>query len=471
MSLENRRSASVAMLAAPFAIVLVSSMAAAWQAATPQIPRTFVGPRTTVLTPESVSRLLREPEEATRGAWRPEVNTERARGDVAALYARMAPAVVAIRTLAGHGTGFLVDAQGTVITNHHVAAAAAMHDPVRRASYVMAHLGTLQADGTMSVQREARRAYIHKLDAGMDLAVLKLSGLPPGTKLPFLTLADAAPKPGAPAVALGHPAAGLLWTIRTGEVTSIGRLPADLANVVMFRLSAAAARRDQIVAELERLPSRRIVQTSIGINPGDSGGPVTDPQGRVIAVTFAVPRNPALAKFSYHVHLDELKTFLKAVPPNPILVTPDPWDMGSDVAIVDLNGDNRPDLLVAGEEDNVDTLLVDVDNDTPVALLRDADALVSKKRWEFEAAVKPEGDGATGFYDSDNDGTIDLILSASGNTATNTRFTRTPAGQWQIDVGKPFDPISGAHFRTPAMGKRFEALVTEFIRRAEGARR
>ena len=470
MSLETRRGVRFPMLAAPLFVIFVSSSAAR-QPALQELPRTFPGPRTTVLTPESISRMLREPEESSRGAWRPEVNTERARGDAAALYPRMAPAVVAIRTLAGHGTGFLIDDQGTIITNHHVAAVAAMHDPVRRASYVMAHLGTLQPDGIMSLQREARRAYIHKLDAAMDLAVLKLSGLPAGTKLPFLTLAPAPPKPGSPAVALGHPAAGLLWTIRTGEVTSIGRLPADLANVVMFRLSAAAARRDQIVAELERLPSRRIVQTSIGINPGDSGGPVTDPQGRVIAVTFAVPRDPSLAKFSYHVHLDELKAFLKGVPATPMLVTPDPWDMGPEVAVIDVNGDTRPDMLLAGEDENVDTVLVDVDNDTPVALLRDADALVAKRRWEFEAAVKPERDGATAFYDTDNDGTVDLIISGGENIATNARFTRTPAGQWQVEVGKPMHPIAGAHFRNAAIGKRFEALMAEFIRRAEGARR
>lgn len=452
-------------LAVAAAIFMSAILAGASQdtSAGPVMPRKFGGQPSVVLTPESVRRLLTDRAEQP---WRPEVNTERPRGDVSDLYQRVAPAVVVVRTDSGHGTGFLIDAQGTIVTNHHVIADGLRHDPVRRASYAMVHLGTLGADGTMSLQREPRRAFVYKHDSAPDLAVLRLENVAAATRLPFLTLAPAAPKPGAPAVAVGHPAAGLLWTVRTGEIASIGRMPTDLVNVVMTRLAAAGVKRDQIAADLERMPSRRILLTSIGINPGDSGGPVVDPQGRVVAVTFAVPRNPAFAKFSYHVHLDELQAFLKAVPSHPLLVVPDPWSLGPNVALDDLDGDRRPDVLIAGE-DEPEAMLLDLDNDTPPAIFRDLDALVGDRKWDFEAAIQMVGDRTIAFYDSDNDGTVDLVISAAPEAAGNARFSRTPAGQWQVEVGKPARPVSGTYFKLPAMARRFDVLMSEISRRAQ----
>lgn len=440
-------------------VVSVTIVARQGNADRPVFPKSFGGEKTVVITPHSVARLLIDP---TEQPWKPQVNTERQRGDVAKLYARVAPAVVVIRTDSGHGTGFLIDATGTIVTNHHVIADGLRHDPVRRASYAMVHVGTVSPDGTMAVQREARRAYVHKFDVTVDLAVLRVDHV--GAALPFLPLSDAAPKPGAAVVAIGHPAAGLLWTVRTGEVSAAGRMPSDLVDVMMMRLAAAAARRDRIAAELERLPSRRIVLTSMSINPGDSGGPITDLQGRVVAVTFAVPRNPSLAKFGYHVHLDELKAFVKSVPASPTLMVPDAWAIGPEVELGDVDGDRRPDVLAAGEDGEVSALLLDVDNDTPAAAFRDVGALVSARTWELEAAIHRVADGAIGFYDSDNNGTIDVILSAGDDAAANVRFTRAAGGQWQIEVGKPLRAISAAHFKVPAIGRRFEQLMAQIAR-------
>jgi hypothetical protein len=230
----------------------------------------------------------------------------------------------------------------------------------------MVHLGTLSRDGSMTLQPGALRAYVYAIDAARDLALLRVERAPGAAPLPFLALAEAGARPGVPIVVVGHPAAGMLWTVRTGEVASVGRMPADMVNTVMTRLSAADSRRDDIASALARLTSRRIILTSAGINPGDSGGPVLDAAGRVVAVTFAVPASPSLAKFSYHMHLDELKVFLQDVPSAPRLVPPDPWALGPQVALDDLDGDRRPDVLVAGDEEP-DTFLFDLDNDTPLA--------------------------------------------------------------------------------------------------------
>jgi serine protease Do len=439
----------------------LSAHVIAQDAIEPILPGAFGKNVRLVLTPESIWRLIVDPSEQ---AWRPQVNTERTRGGAAALYPKVAPAVVVVRTDSGHGTGFLIDTAGTVVTNHHVVEDGLRHDPVRRASYAMVHLGALGKDGVMTLQPQPRRAWVHKYDSHADLAVLRLDSAA-APALPYLTLAAQAPRPGVAVTVVGHPAAGMLWTIRTGEVASVGRMPADMVNVVITRLAASDARRDDVAAALARLPSRRILLTSAGINPGDSGGPVVDDMGRVIAVTFAVPASASLAKFAYHVHLDELKAFLQHVPSSPQLVPPEAWTLGPRVEVDDLDADKRPDVLVAGD-DEPESFLFDLDNDTPAVDLRDVDSLVAEKKWNFEVGIRRSGDQMTAFYDSDNDGTIDLILSAEEDVSRHARFTRDAAGKWQVEIGKPVRPISAAHFKAPRLGPRLEALLAALRNRA-----
>jgi S1-C subfamily serine protease len=445
--------------------IATATAAAVAQGERVALPRSFGSGVRTVITPESVWRLIVDPSEQP---WRPDVNREHSRGYAAALYPKVAPAVVVVRTDSGHGTGFLIDDRGTLVTNHHVVEEGLRHDAARRASYAMVHLGTLSRDGSMTLQPGALRAYVYAIDAARDLALLRVERAPGAAPLPFLALAEAGARPGVPIVVVGHPAAGMLWTVRTGEVASVGRMPADMVNTVMTRLSAADSRRDDIASALARLTSRRIILTSAGINPGDSGGPVLDAAGRVVAVTFAVPASPSLAKFSYHMHLDELKVFLQDVPSAPRLVPPDPWALGPQVALDDLDGDRRPDVLVAGDEEP-DTFLFDLDNDTPLASVRDLDDLVSRRTWEFEAGLRSAGDRMTAFYDSNGDGTIDLVLTAGADPAHHARFTRDAAGRWQVQTGAPLKPIGGANLRSPALAARFDALVSALVQRARQA--
>ena len=52
--------------------------------------------------------------------WNPRVNHDRERGVAAAVYPIVAPATVVVRCGHGHGTGFVVDPKGWILTNHHV---------------------------------------------------------------------------------------------------------------------------------------------------------------------------------------------------------------------------------------------------------------------------------------------------------------------------------------------------------------
>ncbi|HEU4689060.1 MAG TPA: trypsin-like peptidase domain-containing protein [Vicinamibacterales bacterium] len=414
------------------------------------------GPQARIIwTETSATELARALERRT---WTPAVNPERPRGGVD-LYARVAPAVVVVRTDRGHGTGFIVSPTGHVLTNHHVVSGMMTHDAARGASYANVHLGTLGADGMIALRKEPIRAWLLKLEAATDLALLKLD-LPAGSApLPALKLAAAGPRPGMAASAIGHPADGMLWTLRSGEVASMGRMPADMVDLVMLQLSAAAPQREQMAEALSRAVSRKIILTSIGVNHGDSGGPIVDANGDLIAVTFAMPASHG--KFSYHVHLDEVRQFRANTPAAPILDLPEAWQLGPNVDVQDLDGDRKPDVLVAGSR-APEQFLFDLDNDTPAAALSDPGALVRSRKWDFEFALRIAQDEpmTTAFYDTDGDGAIDVIFTADKeDQANNWKFTRAANGQWQIERNVKLAFFSPSLIRDQRLAQRLASML------------
>jgi S1-C subfamily serine protease len=99
-------------------------------------------------------------------------------------------------------------------------------------------------------------------DALSDLAVLRARGATP----PALTLGDAARlRVGQLVVALGNPL-GLAGSVTAGIVSALGRsLPTRAGRVV-----------------------DEVIQTDAALNPGNSGGALTDSHGRVVGVNTAV---------------------------------------------------------------------------------------------------------------------------------------------------------------------------------------
>lgn len=426
------------------------------------MPPSFMKPSAVVTSPAAIFGVLRLP-----SGGQTDSTTPKWRGGVE-IFQSVAPAVVVVRTETGHGSGFIVDANGTVVTNHHVVASGLKHDPDKSASYAMIHLGRLGADGTMSLEPQQVRAYVYKVDPTRDLAVLRISARPAGAPpLAHLTLSEAAPRPGLDCAIIGHPSSGMLWTMRPGQVAAVGQLPADLVNIIMLRLAASTTDRDQLLEQLRTVPSRRIILTSANANPGDSGGPVVDTRGRVIGVTFGGPGRAEESKFTYHVHLDELKGMLADVPREPTFLLPDPWALGPRVEVQDLDGDGRADVLIAGSDDP-ESLLFDLDNDTPAALAMTPNLpqLVAGKKWDFEMGLAL-GDGqTTAFYDTDNDGQVDLILTGAASAGiVDGRFVRAPDGRWRYQSGLKLPLLSGSYMKDRALAARAERLIQANSRR------
>ena len=141
----------------------------------------------------------------------------------------------------GMGSGFIVDEDGYVVTNHHV---------IDRAEKIQVILN----DG------ERYDAELVGSDAKTDLAVLKIDAAEP---LPFARFGDSdSTRIGDWVVAIGNPF-GLGGTATTGIVSARGR-------------------------DIQSGPFDDFLQIDAPINQGNSGGPLFDLSGRVIGVNTAI---------------------------------------------------------------------------------------------------------------------------------------------------------------------------------------
>ena len=163
--------------------------------------------------------------------------------DLASLVARAAPSVVGLGHRRGQGSGMVLAADGYVLTNSHVARAAGS-------------LGVRLADG-VTLTGELVGADDHT-----DLAVVKVPARLPEP----LVLAEAQPlSVGQLVVAIGNPL-GFERSVSLGVVSALFRsLPTNAGGLL-----------------------EGLIQTDAAVNPGNSGGPLVDAEGRVVGITTAM---------------------------------------------------------------------------------------------------------------------------------------------------------------------------------------
>jgi len=164
------------------------------------------------------------------------------------------PAEVPMR---GQGSGFIVGADGIVLTNAHV---------VRDASEVTVKL----------TDRREFRAKVLGADPATDIAVLRIDA----KGLPVVTLGDSArARVGDWVLAIGSPF-GFENSVSAGIVSAKGRaLPGD--NYVPF------------------------IQTDVAVNPGNSGGPLFNLSGEVIGINSQIySRSGGYQGLSFAIPID-----------------------------------------------------------------------------------------------------------------------------------------------------------------------
>lgn len=151
----------------------------------------------------------------------------------------------------GAGTGFIVSADGLILTNKHVVSS-------EDAEYTVI---LNDADHTKYT------ATVLDRDPTTDLAVLKIEA----DDLPYLELADSDQnKVGQTVIAIGFALGQFDNTVTKGVVSGMGR-------------SITAGGGATGVENLEG-----VIQTDAAINPGNSGGPLLNLDGQVVGVNVAV---------------------------------------------------------------------------------------------------------------------------------------------------------------------------------------
>lgn len=152
------------------------------------------------------------------------------------IYSKASPAVVTVRSNRGHGSGFLVSANGYIITNAHV-----VQDTVAVVTVMMADGKTEMPADVVGFARN-----------GLDLAILKINRK---GKLPTLSL-------------------GSQKSVQVGNnVYAIGT-PLEEENQSTFTSGIVSGLRDK----------GQTIQHSAAINSGNSGGPLLNERGEVIGV-------------------------------------------------------------------------------------------------------------------------------------------------------------------------------------------
>lgn len=394
-----------------------------------------------------------------------------ARGFSEEVYPRVAPAVVVVQNYYCHGTGFFIREDGWLLTNNHVVEDCD-YDAELGGQVATINVGVLDQDGWMKVVAHPVRALVYKTDVRQDLALLKLLELPPGVeKVPVVPFARSVPRPGSGVVAIGHPAAGTLWTLRSGEIAGAGVFPEDQMDRILFLLGVAASERSYFEEALRQDPERKqVLLSTCGLNPGDSGGPLVNANGELVAVSYAVPTidfrsGVDRGKFSFHIHMQEIDEFLSLWPDTPIVAAPNPRPAGMYYELQDRDGDGRFDTLVIANEPEGEPVgvLVDLDQDSyggrSVSELQKAGGFPPADEFDYEFAVSTAPHMRIA-YDTDNDGAVDLVFSDEDHDAELETQIRFADREWTI---RRIDSevVSPQHFADATLRSRFKAYQSE----------
>jgi S1-C subfamily serine protease len=233
----------------------------------------------------------------------------------------------------GTGSGFVIDAEGHIVTNNHV---------VEDADYIEVSF----VNGTRVEAELVGR------DPSADLAVVQIDPNTPGLTLQPVSFADSDQVfIGEQVMAIGSPF-GEEFTLTTGIVSALERT----------------------ISGADRFSIPKVIQTDAAINPGNSGGPLLNWAGQVIGVNtailsasnsgsgvgFSIPSNTVRRIVPYLIEHGEYQHSYLGISGAPLLAAQRetlnlPADFGG-VVVGDVVPQGPADLAgVQGSTDNVET--------------------------------------------------------------------------------------------------------------------
>jgi S1-C subfamily serine protease len=263
----------------------------------------------------------------------------------------------------GVGSGFIMTANGEIVTNAHVISGA----------------------DEVTVTLKDGRTFKGKVmgeDPLTDVAVVKIQA----QNLPTVKLGDSNQlKPGEWAIAIGNPL-GLDNTVTEGIISATGRTGGQVGA-----------------------PDKRVdfIQTDAAINPGNSGGPLLNAQGEVVGVNTAIIQDAQGIGFAIPINTVQRisqQLVAKGTVQHPYLglqmvtLTPQVKQRINDAANGDLKVNDNNGILVARVTPDspaersglkVGDVIQSVDGQTPFSKLSSRAKLEIRCAWALIAMAKP----------------------------------------------------------------------------------
>ncbi len=208
----------------------------------------------------------------------------RGRGDIFAQYLNSVPLVI---SASGSGSSAVVrrnsESTALIVTNEHVVSSRFVdsagrpsvllvfydpelaNQPFNRGQLANCAREQKPTSWCRSLRQSVRTAHILEVDPARDLALLSVQNVPKAAvEIPTGQIEQV--KPGDDVFVLGHPFE-LLWSLTTGIVSAV--------------------RKQFPTGEPPNTVRTTVIQTQAPVNPGNSGGPMLTPDGRLVGVVFA----------------------------------------------------------------------------------------------------------------------------------------------------------------------------------------
>ena len=297
----------------------------------------------------------------------------------------------------GQGSGFIVSADGTILTNAHV---------VKGAKEIIVKL----------TDRREFKAKVLGADPKTDIAVLKIEG----KNLPVVTLGSTNDlKVGEWVLAIGSPY-GFENTVTAGVVSAKGRsLPDDSA--VPF------------------------IQTDVAVNPGNSGGPLFNARGEVVGINSQIySRTGGFQGLSFAIPID-LATKIK----DKIVATGKVEHAKLGVVVQEVNQSLADSFKLESPEG---ALVADVEKGGPADkagvqtgdVIRKVDGKPVVSSGDLPAAISLASPGDKVQLEVWRKGSVEQISAKLGNAAdkgTQVASAKDAAGQGKLGLAlRPLQP-------------------------------
>jgi len=176
----------------------------------------------------------------------------------------------------GSGTGFLISADGLILTNKHVVGAAS------------------EKTGQYKILLNSGKQYYAQLigkDPLNDLAVLKIFD----KNLPYVQLGDSDQlQIGTTVIAIGNALGRYQNSATKGIISGLGR-------------NIEASDQSGSIAEI----LDNVIQTDAEINPGNSGGPLVDLAGNIVGINVAIDQSGSAIGFA--IPINDARPVIKSV--------------------------------------------------------------------------------------------------------------------------------------------------------------